>query len=148
MANVFLVTTVPTVTTVHTVITATTVTTATTATTVTTITLEYQMLLLYSSKGNFFTKVLGPTNRPLDQPTTRLLELLWAAKNRVSLTTIVEMHISTYIFEVIGCKHVAVTKSVLGSHRRRQPGGGQRPAQEKEKGIQEVQGIQEAQQEK
>ena len=84
-----MVTTVTTVTTVTSVTTVTTVTTETTVTTVTTITniiVKYQILHLYSSKGNFFTKVLRPTDRQTDRqtdrPTTRLLELLGAAKNQ------------------------------------------------------------------
>ena len=42
-----------------------TVITVTTVTTVSTITVKYKMLLLYCSKVNFFTNVLGmTTNRP------------------------------------------------------------------------------------
>ena len=74
LVNRFLVPTVTIVTTV------TTETTATIVTIVTTIIVEYQMLLFYSSKGNFFTKVIQPTN----QQTTRLLELLSAAKHVTS----------------------------------------------------------------
>ena len=68
--------------------------------------------------------------------------------NRFPVLYIVQIHISTYIFEVIRYKVVAVqwTGSLLGSHRGRQPGGGKGPAQEKEKGFQEVENIQEAQQ--
>ena len=54
----------------------------TTVATVTTIIVKYEVLLLYSIKGNFFTKSTdGPTDRQKDRPTTRLLELLWAANN-------------------------------------------------------------------
>ena len=38
------------------------------------------LIILYS-KGHYFTKVYGRTDRPIDRPTTRLLELLRAAKN-------------------------------------------------------------------
>ena len=70
-------TTVTTVTTVTTLTIVTTVNTVTTVTTVTTIIVKYQMLFLYSSKGNFSeTSYNGMTN----QHTTRLLELLRAAK--------------------------------------------------------------------
>ena len=48
--------TVTTVTTATTVATVATVTTSTTVTAISTIMVKYQMLLLYSSKGNFFTK--------------------------------------------------------------------------------------------
>ena len=74
---------------VTTVITATTVTIITnatsviTVTTVTTTIVKFQMLLLYSNKGKFFTKASGPTDRLTDRPTTRVLELLWAAKNTI-----------------------------------------------------------------
>ena len=68
--------TVLVVTTVTTVTTFTTVTTVTTVTAVTTIIVKYQMLLLYSSKGNFFTKFTDQQTGPSDQPTTGLLELL------------------------------------------------------------------------
>ena len=73
--------------TIATVTTVTTVTNNTTVTTVTTITtniVEYQMLLLYSSKGKFFTKIYQPTNQPTDRQTTRPIELLRAAKNHVN----------------------------------------------------------------
>ena len=54
--TVFVFTAVTTVTTVTTVNTVNTVTTVTIFTYVTTIIVKYQMLLLYSSKGNLFTK--------------------------------------------------------------------------------------------
>ena len=60
---------VTTVTNVSTVNHVTTVTYVTSVTTVTTIIVKYQMLLLYSSRGNFFTKVLQPTDRQTDRPT-------------------------------------------------------------------------------
>ena len=69
-----------TVTTVNTVTTVTSVTSDTTVTTIPTNIVEYQMLLLYSSEGNFFTKVDRQTDRQTDRPTTRLHELLRAAK--------------------------------------------------------------------
>ena len=68
----------------------TTVTTITTVTTVTIIIVIYQMILFYSRKDNFFTKVLRPTDRQtnqgIDQLTIRLLELLGAAKKGVPKT--------------------------------------------------------------
>ena len=61
-----MVTTVTTINTVTTVPIVTTVTTVTSLTTVTTIIIKYQKLLLFSSKYNFFTKVLDrPTNNNL-----------------------------------------------------------------------------------
>ena len=68
-----------TVTTVTTVLSVTTVTTVTTVTDITSTIVKYQILLLYT--GNFITKFTGQqTDRPTDQPTTGLQELLWAAK--------------------------------------------------------------------
>ena len=52
--------------------TVTTVATVTTVTSVTTIVVKYQMLLLNSSKGNFFT---NPSDRQTDQPTNRHIDL-------------------------------------------------------------------------
>ena len=77
----FLVTTVPavpTVTTLTIVPTVTTVTKVTNVITITTLTtiitciVKYKMLLLYSSKDNFFTYLLQQTDQPTNQPTTRL----------------------------------------------------------------------------
>ena len=51
--------------------TITTVAMLTTVDTVTTIITKYQMLLLYYSRGNFFTKLLRPTKWPTDRPTNR-----------------------------------------------------------------------------
>ena len=65
-----------TVTTVTTVTNVTIITSVTTVTTITTNIVKYQMLLLFSSKGNFFTSV---SDRPTDRP-TRGIELLRAAK--------------------------------------------------------------------
>ena len=63
-----------------------TVTTTTTVITVTTIIVKDQMLLLYSSKGTLFRKVLWssdrPTNQPTNQLTIRIQELLRAAKKK------------------------------------------------------------------
>ena len=53
---------VKTITTVTTVTTVTTATTVTTVTTVRTIIVKYQMLLLYSRKGNFSQRTDRPTN--------------------------------------------------------------------------------------
>ena len=71
-------TTVTTVPTVTTVTSDTTVPTVTTVTTVNSITVKYRIVRLYSGKVNFFTKSY---DQPTDRPTTRLLELLEAAKN-------------------------------------------------------------------
>ena len=68
-----------TIATVTTVTTVTSVTTVTTVTTITTTIIKYKILLLYSSKGNFFTSLF---NQPTNRPTTRLIELLGAAKKR------------------------------------------------------------------
>ena len=68
---------ITTVTTFTTVITVNTVNNVNIVNTVNTIIVKYQMLLLYSAKGNFFTK---SPDRQTDRPTTRLLELLGAAK--------------------------------------------------------------------
>ena len=61
------VTPVATVTTITIVTSVTTVTTVTTVTIVTTIIVKYKILLLYSCKGNFFTKSHDQqTDRPTD----------------------------------------------------------------------------------
>ena len=61
-----------------TVSTVTTSTNVTTVNTGTTLIVKYQILLLYSIIGNFFTKSY---HRPTNRQTTRLLELLRVAKN-------------------------------------------------------------------
>ena len=43
-------------------------------TSVTTTIVKYQMLLLYSSKGNFFHKVLQQTVRPIDQTNEQITD--------------------------------------------------------------------------
>ena len=62
----FFVTTVTPVATVTNITIVTTVTNVTTVTTVTTIIVMYNILLLYSRKGNFFTK---SHNQQTDRPT-------------------------------------------------------------------------------
>ena len=67
--HIILVTTFTNVTTVTTVTTSTTVInvkTVTTATTVTTIIVKYQMLFMYSSKGNFFLSLLQQNDQPTE----------------------------------------------------------------------------------
>ena len=89
----FLVSSVTTVTTVITVITVTTFTTVITVTTVTSIVVKYQMVLLYSSKGNFFTKVLWqttdrPTGRPTNNYTSRAAQSSKKCSEKVPKTRI------------------------------------------------------------
>ena len=81
--NVTSATTVTTFTTVTTVTTVTTATTNTTITAITAINVKYQMLLLYSFTlvKKSFSLVSLKTDQRTDRLTTRLLELLWAAKN-------------------------------------------------------------------
>ena len=81
----FWITTVTTVTIINTLIIVIIVTTVNIFPSVTSIIVKYKILLLYSSKGNFFTKVAQQTDQQKDQQrdqqTTRLLELRGAAKD-------------------------------------------------------------------
>ena len=68
-------------------------------------------------------------------------------RDRFPVLYIVYIFIFLHIYlKLSDTKSWQLTGSLLGSHRGRQPGGGKGPAQEKEKGFQEVENIQEAQQ--